>query len=1416
MTTGTASFAGTLLLHRDVALTGAADAVMSLGPIVRAGDFAGTGALALGGLAGLRFEGAVPAGTRLDIGGRLLSFGTRAVAASAVSTLSLGSALQAATLEVDFGAGANDSVAVTAPDGLTLSNTLVNLYYAGSGLPFAEPGTYTLFTYSGTLGGDAALLSAGNPQSGASYVFADDSANHRVTLTISGTSGGVGAVWINASSGSWGLGANWDGGLVPNGAGVVPLFGVAITNPATVDVGPGHTAGGLLFNNAGQSYTLSGGGGLTLATNGATPLISILAGTHTINTALNGSDGVNVATASGSALILDSAATVNTDMSLTQGAVELRGHATVGGAAALADATLLRALSTTNAAIGSLSGPASAAVTFAGIAPKLTVNQLAAGTFAGSVSGAADAQLVKAGSDALTLSAPLSPFLGKATVSAGTLALQSTALPAAVDVGASGALSVTAPATNGLAGFFYNVTPNTNAFWTLAGLESHFAALTPDFAMLSGASSNIFDFGVGNTYLFPAPYGTGGSRSTNFEVAWRGTVTLPTSGTYRFGVNCDDGFLLAIDGRQVMARNYYTSAWTEGEITLDAGRYDIVLGYFQQTGGGGIRVRVRPPNETETVALPSAWLSPYAQSGKLSGSGGLSLADAAAQLRTVQASGSAAYAGALSSPAGGLLAKAGSGALNLAGTGAANAFAGDLDVQGGVLTLDANARLAPDATLRVRSGALLAVAGVETAGAVCGDGTLAVGGHAYTVPLKTDADTGLSTAKTYTHLLDFGSSTAYAVINGVSFTKVSGSSGTGYSGAPTGSHPGGNTWNIGVAPSQALYSLLNDFNYGTADGTLTLSGLTAGACYELRLYHRCWEYPKTRSVTFTFDPDGAGPLSDAVTVNIDAVTPNDHCLGYRYVAAGTQLTIRYHANTADTYHLYGLSNEAIAGSPTPALTLAPAAGQNTGFAGPVAGSGQLIKLGAGTQRFGGTNSLPQPLSVQQGTVLLERGASLVQGAAVSAGATLSVPIGSVTLGGLTGEGELNLQGGTRYPTYAEPTFVTFTNDATCGISASKVYTHKLDFGNAGAATVNGVAFTKTNGTYGVVNGYGWTNFPPMSTSGRPESIGLSSANGMYSLLNDFNYNLPAGGTMKLTGLTPGKRYEVRFYNRTWDPAANRTQTFVFDPDGAGPVSHSVTYDFDIPGGVPPTYLGYRYVAATNELLITINRAIGDSYHLYALTNEETEEGVQEATALAIADDQVFGGTVTGSGPLLKTGAGSFAVTGDGTATGPLTVSAGACGVAEGGRITAGPVSVLAGATLFGDGLMGGNVAVASNAWLMAGTSAACGTLAVGGDLTLAPGALLAFRFDAGKVNDTVTVAGTLTFPTDGVVQASALTAGTATPAKALFFASSQVINGPAELTGWTVDGVDNCTLRYSDDRTKIYVFNPRGSLITLH
>ena len=1420
MTTGTVMFANTLTLHRDITLSGPANGIMVFSNIVAAADFSGTGSPTVSGLAALRFEGTVPSGLSLALGARLLRFGTYAVRATTLNALSLGSASPAATLEVDFAPGTNDTIAVTASGGLVLTNTVVNLYCAGTGLPFAEPGTYTLFTYAGTLSGDVPLLlSAGNPQPGASYTFSNDTANARVLLTIGNTSGGTSVIWKNPASGAWSLGSNWDSGSAPGGTGVVPLFGLAITSPSTVALGTAYTVGGLTFNNASYGYTLSGGS-LTFDNSGPTPAITVNAGSHTLDTALNGSSGLSVSTASNATLILGSNVVATTGISLASGTVELRGNAAVNGATALAASSLLR-VAATNASVGTLSGAASSTLGFNGTSPKLTVNQASDGTFAGLLSGPSGAWLGKAGAGTLALNGPNNAFSGTVAAVQGTLSLQGVALPGALSVTAPATVSVMPAATNGLMGFYYSVTPNTNNFWTLAGMEAHLATLKPDLAAASALAGANFDFTTAGT-LFPLPYGSGGSRTVNFEAVYRGTITVPESGTYVFGAQGDDGFILAIDGQTVLGRNYYASGWLDGTIRLDAGRYDIVLGYFQLTSGYGLQLRVKAPSATAASLVPNAWLAPYSSSASLSGSGALACSASNALFRLTQA-GSTSFSGNLTGSAGSLLAKDGNGAFSIDGAGATdNAFAGNIDVQKGVLRLGGKDRIGDASAVRVRSGAVLTFVDQETIGTLSGGGSLLLGGYVYQTSFTGDSDSDLSTSKTYTHLLDFPANGSAATINGVAFTDAGFSgSANGYAWATTGTvPPSGWTNSTYIGTTQ----LLDDFGYGSTNFTITLSGLATNTAYETRLYFRNFaNNPRFMTLTFTtgaktigsyyFNPDSAGLV---------------RCwIGCRYAtdSAGT-LSIRVlSTDFSNSPHVYGLSNERASGSAgTEQLILAPTTNRTGRFTGSVTGTGRLAKDGAGTQRFGGANALTVPLDVRAGTAVLDPGASLPAGATVAAGATLKAPLGSVTVGALTGSGTFNLTGAADYSTVTNgPRFVKITGDADCGVSPDKTYTHLIDFGgSATLATVNGVTFNKETAVTGPSFGCSWVNAPAASShqGGNLTNIGVPSNQGIFNLINDFCYGGSYGpAVMTLTGLTTGKTYEVRFYHRKWEADKARNTTFTFDPDGSGPISSSISFNPDSPAGAAnynDNYLAYRYLAQTNQLAVTITCPNTDKYHIYGLSNEEVPGSLDGSTVLNITNDCVFGGAITGGGPFTKTNAGSFTLTGTSTATGAVTVAAGAYGVANGGTATVGPVTVAPGATLFGDGRMGGNVTVSSNAWLMAGTVSACGTLQVGGSLTLAQGALLAYRYGLANSNDTVTVNGLLTFPASGVVQAEPLPAGASAPGKDVFFVSTQAISGPATLTGWTVQGANKASLKYSDDRKTIYFASPRGMLIVIH
>ena len=121
---------------------------------------------------------------------------------------------------------------------------------------------------------------------------------------------------------------------------------------------------------------------------------------------------------------------------------------------------------------------------------------------------------------------------------------------------------------------------------------------------------------------------------TNFAVRVTGTVRIPATGTWTFGVNSDDGFRLKIDGAAFT--NVYGSGTTAsgdtmeyavgrargdslGLATLSAGDHAFELNYYQGTGGSGL----------EFFAASGSWSS-FNANFKLVGdtrSGGLALVD---------------------------------------------------------------------------------------------------------------------------------------------------------------------------------------------------------------------------------------------------------------------------------------------------------------------------------------------------------------------------------------------------------------------------------------------------------------------------------------------------------------------------------------------------------------------------------------------------------------------------------------------------------------------------------------------------------------------------------------------------------------------------------------------------------------------
>jgi hypothetical protein len=108
-----------------------------------------------------------------------------------------------------------------------------------------------------------------------------------------------------------------------------------------------------------------------------------------------------------------------------------------------------------------------------------------------------------------------------------------------------------------------------------------------------------FDWGSGA----PGP----GVPANQFSARWTGTVTIPTSGSYRFRTVSDDGVRLWVGGTQRINNWSNHGATTDSTTTLNftAGqRVPITLEYYENGGNAVMRLQWRPPGSSGYVAVP--------------------------------------------------------------------------------------------------------------------------------------------------------------------------------------------------------------------------------------------------------------------------------------------------------------------------------------------------------------------------------------------------------------------------------------------------------------------------------------------------------------------------------------------------------------------------------------------------------------------------------------------------------------------------------------------------------------------------------------------------------------------------------------------------------------------------------------------
>lgn len=163
--------------------------------------------------------------------------------------------------------------------------------------------------------------------------------------------------------------------------------------------------------------------------------------------------------------------------------------------------------------------------------------------------------------------------------------------------------------TNGLLGKYYTFNDN--------GTPPSFPSDGTDGLFLTRVDPIInFDWTPDSTdplggYL-PATNGPQAAWMTQ----WTGYVTVPTTGSYVFGTQSDDGSTVTVNGTAVYSRWADSTSSTEttgygSSITLTAGQsVPITVDYFQHGGGAGMSLLVEPLGGSSEV-VPTSWLTPY-------------------------------------------------------------------------------------------------------------------------------------------------------------------------------------------------------------------------------------------------------------------------------------------------------------------------------------------------------------------------------------------------------------------------------------------------------------------------------------------------------------------------------------------------------------------------------------------------------------------------------------------------------------------------------------------------------------------------------------------------------------------------------------------------------------------------------------
>jgi autotransporter-associated beta strand protein len=529
--------------------------------------------------------------------------------------------------------------------------------------------------------------------------------------------------WMNAGGSNWNNTANWSPPVVPNGVSVTVTFGAAIVAPSTVILDIPVTFGGMTFNNA-QSYTISPTGSNTFTLQGAPTNITDTTGAHTISVPI----------------------LLNNNLSVTQNST---GNLTLAGA-----------ISGTNSLTIQGAGTGHVVLTAGNLYTGGTT--VTAGTLDCNVTAAlpASGPLTISGGTVNCNIANTLPSTGLITLSGGTLQLNDNSQMAGPVAGTSNISLGVMTSTI--------LTSTTTSTTTYSGVISGAGGFT-----LAG-SGGVLTFSTPNTYSGGTIInGSTLTSGVNNALLPTGNLTVNSPGVFNLNNFNQNVAALAGSGSIVLGSGNLTTAtavnstfsgvisgtgtFTQAGIsTLALTGQNTYTGGTTISGGGTLQLGINNAlASTGPVAITSGTLdmTPAASTvqaiGPLSGTGNVNLGST--QL-TINSTASSSYGGVMSGL--GSLIIAGPETLTLTNN---NTFSGGTTVNGGTLQVGINNALLPTGNLTVNSPGIFNLAGFnQTVGVLSGNGSITLGGGAFTVNTPAMMISNFSGIISQTGTLDVG------------------------------------------------------------------------------------------------------------------------------------------------------------------------------------------------------------------------------------------------------------------------------------------------------------------------------------------------------------------------------------------------------------------------------------------------------------------------------------------------------------------------------------------------------------------------------------------------------------------------------------------------------------------------------------